>query len=104
MELIRSSGEENAGGIAALGKALVLLQRIGFDRIREEEQALTARVLRGMARRAVGNIFRVIRLHLFVAARCSHALDARAGAGSVRHHPVPVSTHRKALPIRPRLA
>ena len=49
LELIQSSGEENAGGIAALGKALVLLQRIGWDLIREEEQALTRRALRGMA-------------------------------------------------------
>ncbi len=50
MQLIRSSGEENVGGIAALGKALVLLQRIGLDVIQEEEQALTARALLGMAR------------------------------------------------------
>jgi selenocysteine lyase/cysteine desulfurase len=50
MELIRSSGEENAGGIAALGKALVLLQRIGLDLIQEEERALTARALLGMGR------------------------------------------------------
>jgi len=49
MELIRSSGEENVGGIAALGKALGLLQRIGMDQIREEEKALTSRALRGMA-------------------------------------------------------
>ena len=49
LELIRSSGEENAGGIAALGKALVLLQRIGLDVIQEEEQALTGRALAGMA-------------------------------------------------------
>jgi selenocysteine lyase/cysteine desulfurase len=48
-ELIRLSGEENAVGIAALGKALLLLQRIGLDVIREEEQALTARALAGMA-------------------------------------------------------
>jgi selenocysteine lyase/cysteine desulfurase len=48
LEQIRSSGEENTGGIAALGKILVLLQRIGMDRIMEEEQALTARALRGM--------------------------------------------------------
>lgn len=46
---IRSSGEENVGGIAALGKALVLLQRIGLDLIQEEEQALTGRALRGLA-------------------------------------------------------
>jgi selenocysteine lyase/cysteine desulfurase len=31
MEVIRSSGEENAGGIAALGKALVLLQRMLYE-------------------------------------------------------------------------
>jgi selenocysteine lyase/cysteine desulfurase len=49
MDLIRQSGEENTGGIAALGKALVLLQRIGMEVIREEEQALTARALRGLA-------------------------------------------------------
>jgi selenocysteine lyase/cysteine desulfurase len=49
MEAIRSSGEENTGGIAALGKALNLLQRIGVDLIREREKELTARALRGMA-------------------------------------------------------
>jgi selenocysteine lyase/cysteine desulfurase len=49
LELIKSSGEENVGGIAALGKALVLLQRIGLDVIQEEEQALTKRALRGLA-------------------------------------------------------
>ena len=49
MTTIRSSGEENAGGIAALGKALLLLQRIGMDTIQEEEQALTAHALRGLA-------------------------------------------------------
>jgi selenocysteine lyase/cysteine desulfurase len=49
MEMIRSSGEENAGGIAALGKSLLLLQRIGFDLIRKEEQALTAHALRSLA-------------------------------------------------------
>ena len=48
MDLIRSSGEENTGGIAALGKALVLLQRIGMDVIQKEEQALTARALHGL--------------------------------------------------------
>jgi len=47
-ELIRSSGEENPVGIAALGKALVLLQRIGMETIRENEQSLTRRALRGL--------------------------------------------------------
>ena len=46
---IQASGEENTGGIAALGKALMLLRRIGLEVIQEEEQALTAQALRGMA-------------------------------------------------------
>jgi selenocysteine lyase/cysteine desulfurase len=46
---IRASGEENVGGIAALGKALELLQRIGTDVIQEGEQALTRRALEGLA-------------------------------------------------------
>lgn len=49
IELIHSSGEENASGIAALGKALVLLQRIGMDVIQEEEQVLTKKVVKGLA-------------------------------------------------------
>ena len=49
LELIRSSGEENTGGIAAMGKAFVLLQRIGFDLIQEEEQALTSQTLHGLS-------------------------------------------------------
>jgi selenocysteine lyase/cysteine desulfurase len=48
-ELIRSSGEENAGGIAALGKSLLLLQRIGMDTLQNEEQELTSLMLKGMA-------------------------------------------------------
>jgi selenocysteine lyase/cysteine desulfurase len=48
LERVKYSGEENAGGIAALGKALLLLRRIGFDVIVEEEQTLTRRALRGM--------------------------------------------------------
>ncbi len=48
-EAVEASGAENAGGIAALGKALLLLQRIGLDVIQEEESELTARLLRGLA-------------------------------------------------------
>jgi selenocysteine lyase/cysteine desulfurase len=44
------SGGENAAGIAALGKALVLLQRAGFEVIRKEEQSLTAQALRGLSK------------------------------------------------------
>ncbi len=49
-EAIRSSGEENVAGIAALGKALFLLQRIGMDVIQKEEQALTSRALQGLSK------------------------------------------------------
>jgi selenocysteine lyase/cysteine desulfurase len=49
LERIRSSGEENVGGIAGLARALVLLRRIGLDVVQDEEQALTARALRGLA-------------------------------------------------------
>lgn len=47
---IRASGAENVGGIAALAKALSLLDRIGLDAIQAEEQALTRRVLTGLGR------------------------------------------------------
>jgi selenocysteine lyase/cysteine desulfurase len=46
---IRSLGEENLGGIAALGKALSLLGRIGMPVIEAEERSLTAKLLTGMA-------------------------------------------------------
>jgi len=49
MEEIRSSGEENATGIAALGKSLILLNRIGMDLIQEEEHILTRRLIKGMS-------------------------------------------------------
>ncbi len=48
LEMIRSSGEENAAGIAAFGKALVLLQRIGLNLIEQEERELTSYALRAM--------------------------------------------------------
>jgi selenocysteine lyase/cysteine desulfurase len=49
LEIIASSGEENAAGIAALGKALELLRRVGMDVILEEEQKLTGRLMTGMS-------------------------------------------------------
>lgn len=49
LALIQASSAENIGGIAALGKAFVLLQRIGLAVIQAEEQALTAQALRGLA-------------------------------------------------------
>jgi selenocysteine lyase/cysteine desulfurase len=50
MELINSSGEENVGGIAALGKSLLLLKRIGMELIQREEQALTGLALWELAK------------------------------------------------------
>jgi selenocysteine lyase/cysteine desulfurase len=44
----RASGEENAAGIAATTKALVLLRRTGMDVLEAEERALTARLLSGL--------------------------------------------------------
>ena len=46
---IRESGEENAVGIAALGKAMLLLQRIGLDVIEDEERILTLRAINGLS-------------------------------------------------------
>lgn len=43
-------GTDNTSGIAAIGKALELLQRIGMDLIREEEEALTTLALQGMSK------------------------------------------------------
>jgi selenocysteine lyase/cysteine desulfurase len=50
MSQIKASGEENAGGIAALGKAMLLLQQIDMEVIALEELALTAKLMRGMAK------------------------------------------------------
>ena len=50
MELITLSGEQNATGIAALGKSLLLLKRIGMDLIMKEEQALTVAALHGLSK------------------------------------------------------
>ncbi|MBL6449557.1 aminotransferase class V-fold PLP-dependent enzyme [Fulvivirga sp. 29W222] len=50
LKQIQSSGEENIGGVAALGKALVLLRRIGMDVVHEEEQALTRLALEGLSK------------------------------------------------------
>jgi selenocysteine lyase/cysteine desulfurase len=49
LNAVQTSGEENAAGITAMGKALVLLKRIGMDVVEAEEHRITARVLAGMA-------------------------------------------------------
>ncbi len=46
---IRQSGEENAAGIAALGKALVLLERIGLNVVAAEETRHTAQLIDGLS-------------------------------------------------------
>ena len=42
----RTSGDENVMGVAALGKAIDLLERIGMDVVHDEEQRLTRTALR----------------------------------------------------------
>ena len=49
VERIKTSGEENVIGIAALGKAITLLQRIGLDVIEEKERMLLTRLLKGLS-------------------------------------------------------
>jgi selenocysteine lyase/cysteine desulfurase len=49
-ELLEASGNENAAGIAALGKAFVLLQRIGMNVIQDEEQSLAAHALEQLSK------------------------------------------------------
>jgi selenocysteine lyase/cysteine desulfurase len=49
LEEARELGEENVAGIAALGRSLTLLERVGLDLIEEDEALLTARLLRGLA-------------------------------------------------------
>ena len=48
LKRIKSSGEENVVGIATLGKALLLLARIGMDIIEQEERHLTRIALSGL--------------------------------------------------------
>lgn len=50
LEKIKSSGEENIIGVVALGKALVLLQRVGLEIITEEEKKLTTKALTGLSK------------------------------------------------------
>ncbi len=50
MEMIRQSGEENTAGIGALGKALLLLKRIGWEEIMDKEKALTRLAINGLAK------------------------------------------------------
>jgi selenocysteine lyase/cysteine desulfurase len=49
IERIKTSGEENIIGIAALGKAIILLQRIGLDVIEDKERILVTRTLKGLS-------------------------------------------------------
>lgn len=49
LEYYRRSGEENAAGIAALGKSLSILRTIGMDLIEQEERALTIKALNSLA-------------------------------------------------------
>ncbi len=59
MKCLRESGEANAAGIAAMGKAFLLLQRIGMDVVQTEEQLLTAHALERLATVPQAKIFGV---------------------------------------------
>ncbi len=48
-ERARASGDENVAGVAALGKVLELLERVGMDVVHEQEQRLTRAALRELA-------------------------------------------------------
>jgi len=48
LEEISASGEANPGGIAGLGKALLLLMRTGFGPIREQELQITQKITEGL--------------------------------------------------------
>jgi selenocysteine lyase/cysteine desulfurase len=48
IEFLINSGEENSAGIAALGKAFILLQQISLELVRQEELVLTLRLLKGL--------------------------------------------------------
>lgn len=50
LEKVKQSGEQNPAGIAALGKAMVLLQRIGMKLIQREETKRTAKMLNELAK------------------------------------------------------
>jgi len=47
--MVQASCEENISGIAALGKSLSILNRIGLDVVHSEEQKLTSKALRGLS-------------------------------------------------------
>ena len=49
LEKMKTSEEENVVGIAAMGKAMTLLQRIGMNIIQDEERILTRRALCDLA-------------------------------------------------------
>ncbi|MHA2391667.1 MAG: aminotransferase class V-fold PLP-dependent enzyme [Promethearchaeota archaeon] len=48
LKRIKSSGEENVAGIAALGKAMVLLEKIGMKQVEDHEKELTRITLNGL--------------------------------------------------------
>ncbi len=50
IEAAQKSGEENVLGIAALGKALLLMMRIGLEEVAAEETRLTGKLLDGLTK------------------------------------------------------
>ncbi len=60
---LQTSGEENTAGIAALKKALQLLEKIGMDRIEREEKALTIKLLEGLSAIDGVNVYGISDIH-----------------------------------------
>ncbi|MHA1987906.1 MAG: aminotransferase class V-fold PLP-dependent enzyme [Promethearchaeota archaeon] len=58
---IRSSGEENVSGVAALGKALLLLEKIGIDIVEDYEKELTQLTLNGLNRMKDVEVFGILK-------------------------------------------
>jgi selenocysteine lyase/cysteine desulfurase len=60
LERIKSSGEQNPAGIAAMGKALSLLSDIGFDVIQKHELELTRKTLAGFSKLKEIKVFGIV--------------------------------------------
>lgn len=90
LEKIKNSGEENIAGIAALGKAITLLQRISMAVIEEKEKALLHRLLKGLSR--------IERIEIFgIKDPDSEKLHQKGGVISFRLKSVPHNLAAKEL-------
>ena len=74
LERMQRSGEENVAGIAALGEALLCLERVGMQTIEVEEKKLTSRL--------VGALQAIPGIQMYgITDRQSPVFDQRSGSG-----------------------